>query len=170
MKKKKITFFNKLFRKKNEYKEEIQEIKEEEKEIIDDKIIKIKRFHNPEIDEETRKKAEENFKEKISTGYMHCELLSENAYKIKFSSAIKFLTVDLRNSCGKIVDIEDDYISIIVNEEFENGRILLEILEEDKENIWAYGRYTSNIPYIHNGAKEVNRIIAFDIVYNDKLS
>jgi len=166
MKKKKITFFSKLF-KKIEYKEEpIQEIKEEES--TDDDIIKIKRFHNSDIDDKTRKKAEKEFKEKISTDYIHCELLSENQYKRKFTDAVKFLTVDLHNSCGKIVDIEDDYVSIVVNEESRNGRLLLEILEKDEGNVYAYGRYTSGVSFSYNGAKTVNRIIAFDIVILDE--
>lgn len=150
----------------NEIEEYIKDV--EETTSTNEKIIKIKRFRNPEIvDDETCKKAEKEFKEKILTEYMHCELLSEKEYKRKFTDAIKFLTIDLHNSCGKIVDIEDDYISITVNEEFKNGRLLLEILEKDKESIYAYGRYTSGVPFSYNGAgaKTVNRIIAFDIVY-----
>lgn len=144
--------------------------KPEEVNENNEKIIKIERYYNEDldIDEDSLIKAEKKYKINLShSKYPNCELfLSERDYKCRLTGdMIRFLTIDPRNICGRIVDFDDDYVYIIIDEESENGRLLLELTEKDRYNLHACGRYTSAISY-PDGPKAINRIIAFDIVHD----
>lgn len=139
-----------------------------------EKVFKIERYYNEDldIDEDSLTKAEKELKIKMenlknnSIRSFNCELfLSKRDYKRRITGdTIRFLTIDPRNICGKIVDFDDDTVSIIIDEESENGRLLLEFLEKDRYNLHACARYISYITY-PNGSKVINRIITFDIVH-----
>lgn len=103
-------------------------------------------------------KALEKFKECLSCGYgIGVELfLNRHAYPEIIRKNFPF--IDKTNSCGKIIDITDEYIVI----EPKNEEILNELNKYiSDDNIYAYMRFTGDIL---DKTVFIREIITFDIM------
>lgn len=145
--------------------EHIEEIKEE-----NEKIIKIRKVYDKDtigMDDGSFEQAEKDFKEKLATKNVQCEFFMGSVmYKSRISKGdmIKFLTINQNYLCGNIVDIDDKYISVEINEKTQSGCLLLDSFKTNKDNLHAHARYTSDISQSQE-LRKVNRIITFDIIY-----
>lgn len=103
----------------------------------------------------------DEFKEVVKHG-VGCELFtSESSYIIRITEMlpIRYLLVDPENECGKIIDIDEDFVTVKIT----NKNINIEKFEDllDKGKTMAYMRASG---YKRDTVTEVFRILTFDLV------
>ena len=132
------------------------------------KKVLIKRFKDnnyKDFDMNTLKNAEDEFKNIIKHNVFHFEFFpSKSLYNNNFDSVYDFVIIKPENTCGTITGINDDYVEVLIDENLNNSSLLLELLEKDYENVYACLRYSQRTT-IPDSLIEINKIIAFDIVY-----
>lgn len=105
------------------------------------------------------------FKERIissSTG-IGCELFtSGNSYFIRVNVLpTSYVFIDPENECGKIIDIDEEYVTIKITNKNINAEKLKELIDSNK--ILAYARGTG-IRNAETNEFDIIKIITFDLV------
>lgn len=130
------------------------------------KLAKIKRLKSDKINEESLKNlfSDIEFKTIVETNMLHSELFcSYELYENIKSDSHRIITINPENSCGRIIEIEDDYIMILIEDNI-NGKFLREFAEsEERNNIYAVMRSLGHKD--ENDLFVIDRFITFDIVY-----
>lgn len=131
------------------------------------KLAKIKRLKSDKINEESLKNlfSDIEFKTIIETNMLYCELFSDyESYQNKMrNDPIILINIDSSNSCGRLIEIQDDYIMILI-EDNDRGKILREFAEsEERNNIYAVIRSLGHKD--ENNLFVIDKFITFDIVY-----
>lgn len=129
-----------------------------------DYIYKIKRLKSvkyADYDEESYRNAIDRIKELIKTGNLCCEL----EHPLVKSSILRISVIEPTRVCGKIIDIDDEYITVkLLGPLGEEVKHMLDL----NENFYkAAMRMLCKKPLSPEGKKIITNIITFDIVLAD---
>lgn len=139
-------------------------------------LIKIKRFNDVNtlgIDENSYNElfSKEAYKTMVECNLLGCELfLSKERRRdtLNVMDPTRYCMVPLENMCCRLLKIEDDYIGVTLTDS-NAGRVFLDLLKTDPNNLEAYARVLG-VRNEETNLMEVKKFICFDIIYTGNLS
>ena len=130
------------------------------------KLAKIKRLKSDKINQEslTNLFSDIEFKTIIETNMLHCELFSSyELYQNIKNDQVRLTTIDSSNSCGRLIEIQDDFVVILIEDDIRGNDLRQFAESEERNNIYAIMRSLGHKD--ENDLFVVDRFITFDIVY-----